>query len=633
MPKTQRESMGQERTWRLERGARVLGTAEGGGVHFSVWAPRAEHLGVRLVGAAGRMLPMDRSPEGVFSVTVADAAAGSDYLYVLPAGHERPDPVSRHQPQGVHGPSRVVDPAAFSWTDSGWTGLPLEQYVVYELHVGTFSPQGTFAGVERRLPYLKDLGVTAVELMPVVTFPGARNWGYDGVDLYAPHPAYGGPEGLKALVDACHRAGLAVVLDVVYNHLGPEGNYLGEFGPYFTGRYRTPWGEALNFDGPDSDEVRRFFIDNACYWLTEYHVDALRLDAIHGIFDFSALHLLEEMKLAFAAQAERLGRRAFLIAESDLNDVRVIRPRARGGFDLDSQWSDDFHHALFTVLTGARHGYFQDFGRLDDLRKAIAEGFVYDGRYSPYRRRRHGNSPAEEPGHKLVVCLQNHDQIANASQGRRLSHVASLEQQKTAAALLACTPNLPMLFMGQEWASTSPFHYFTSHGDPDLAEAVRRGRRQEFIHFAQGGEYADPQAAETFTACKLDWEALARPPHRWLWQLYRELLRLRRSRPALAHARRDLTSVAASEEKRYLTVVRRDPDADGACLLCNFGPTMRAIPVPIPALGWELALWTEDPAYGGTPETKAPPLRLAPEPLCLPGWSAALYLAPNAAAG
>ena len=354
--------------WHLEFGAYAV---PGDGVRFRVWAPRARMLDVRIVAPAPRTVRLDRRADEVFEATVPGIGAGADYLYVIDGRTERPDPVSRWQPHGVHGPSRVVDLGAFHWTDGTWAGFPVEDYVLYELHVGTFTPEGTFEGAIAKLPYLRELGVTAVELMPVAEFPGARNWGYDGVQLYAPQSTYGGPEGLRRLVDACHHHGLAVVLDVVYNHLGPEGNCLADYGPYFSARYRTPWGEAVNFDGPLSDEVRRYFVDNARYWIAEYHVDGLRLDAVHGILDRGARHVLMELAEAVHAQAHALGRRSFVIAESNLNDVRVINPVEAGGYGVDAQWNDDFHHALHALLTGSQHGYFADFGRMDDLRKAI----------------------------------------------------------------------------------------------------------------------------------------------------------------------------------------------------------------------------------------------------------------------
>ena len=387
--------------WKLRFGATLLGDET---TEFRVWAPNLKSLAVRILGERPRTIPMTQSAnpaESEFVAVVPQVSEGTDYLYVLEGERERPDPVSRWQPHGVHGPSRIVNPASFQWSDQKWAGIPLKDFIVYELHPGTFTREGSFESVIPRLPYLRDLGITAVEIMPVAEVPGNRNWGYDGASLYAPQSSYGGPAGLKKLVDACHQHGLAVVLDVVYNHLGPEGNYLPEFAPCFTDAHHTPWGKAINFDGPDSDGVRRFIIDNALYWLTEYHVDALRLDAIHGIYDFGARHILDELSDAFHSQARRLKRQAWLIAESDLEDVRIINPRSQGGYALDAQWHDDFHHALYALLTGEREGFLVDFGALADLAKSMRDGFVFDWKYSRYRRRHYRQLFAGSPGRAI----------------------------------------------------------------------------------------------------------------------------------------------------------------------------------------------------------------------------------------
>ncbi len=571
---------------------------------------------------------MEREADGTFTAFAERLRAGAEYLYEVSSGHRRPDPVSRLQPHGVHEASRVVDPDAFAWSDQDWKGLPLENYVIYEMHTGTFTAQGTFDGVERRLPYLRDLGITAVELMPVATFAGARNWGYDGVYLYAPHPSYGGPEGLKRLVDACHREGLAVVLDVVYNHLGPEGNYLEEYAPYFTERYRTPWGKAINFDGPRSDGVRRFFVDNALYWLTEYHVDALRLDAIHGIFDFGARHVLREMAEAFHRQALALGRSAWLIAESDLNDDRVINAPQIGGHGLDAQWNDDFHHSLHVLLTGKRHGYFADFGRVEDLRKALLEGFVYDGRYSQYRERRHGISSAANPGRQFVIFNQNHDQIANAEAGTRLSGLAGLEQQKLASVILMCAPNLPMLFMGEEFGASTPFDYFTSFTDQTLAKAVSQGRRREYEPSFRDRPFPDPQAVETFERARLEWEKTTLSPHRELLDFHRALISLRTQTGCLSNCRKDLTRVGFSEAERWLTIERGDPAGAAAFLFCNLSGRRCDVPVPRVAGSARLLLFSGAQRFGGALDVNPPPpvLDASHAAVSLARFSAVLYL-------
>lgn len=582
-------------SWRMTYGATPVGER---GVQFRVWAPHVSTLAVKMTGPSARLFPMTRVGED-FEACIADARSGQHYSFVLDDTRERPDPVSRSQPRGVHGPSEIVDPDAFVWSDQDWKGMPLSDSIFYELHTGTFSSEGTFEGILSKLPYLKAVGITAIELMPAVEFPGSRNWGYDGVDLYAPHSAYGGPQGLKKLVDACHRAGLAVVLDVVYNHLGPEGNYLAEFGPYFTDRYRTPWGDAINYDGPGSDGVRRFFIDNALYWLTEYHIDALRLDAIHGIFDFSAHHILAELRDCFHAQAASLGRQAWIIAESDLNDVRVILPRAEGGLGLDAQWHDEFHHSVHAVLTGANRGFLAGFGRLECIQKAITEGFVYDGVYCAFRGRRFGSSSKDQPGYRFVAFNQNHDQIANTERGRRLSELVTLEQYKVAASLLLCAPYLPLLFMGEEFASSTPFLYFTSHSDPILANAVTEGRLREFADFALGGEFADPQAPETFSKSKLAWPAAEDLAGDAVLRFYRDVIALRKESPCLRNGRKDLTHVEVSEEAQLLLMERSDPSGAGALLICNFAKHAAPLRLPDIPSGWRRVLSTASADYGG----------------------------------
>jgi len=608
--------------WHLEFGSRPVE----GGILFRTWAPRAKRLAVRISGDA--LFPMAREDDEVFRVLVPQQTAGLDYLYVIDDTRERPDPVSRWQPEGVHGPSRIVDPEAFAWSDNHWNGLALNDYLICELHVGTFTAAGTFAATIDKLEYLRDVGVNAVELMPVAEFPGARNWGYDGVYPYAPHSAYGGPLGLKTLVDACHRRGLAVIMDVVYNHLGPEGNYLGEFGPYFTNRYLTPWGNAINFDGPFNEGVRRYFIDNALYWLTEYHIDALRLDAIHEIFDLGTRHILQELGARFHAVARDLGRRAYLIAESDLDDVRIINP-AETGHGLDAQWNDDFHHALHAILTGARQGYFTDFGRIADLQKALRDGFVYDGRYSRFRHRRHGNSSAGRPGEQFVVFSQNHDQVANASAGQRLSQLVTAQAQKLAAMVMVCAPNVPMLFMGQEFGATTPFLYFTSFIDAELAKAVSEGRKREYESFLSDQPFSDPQSFETFARSRLNWDEPHDPRHADILDFYRSLLTLRRQHPCLSNCRKDLTQVESDEAQGWMTVARADPSGCAALMLCNLGSSACHVPLPSGGQAWRLALWNGSSPPGGPAPAVEPPAVLDENlrAVALDGFGAALYVA------
>jgi len=589
-----------EKKWGLRFGASVR---SGYSVEFRVWAPNLTSLAVRVMGGnegePSRTIPMRQSSDSEFVATVPQVGAGADYVYVLDGERERPDPVSRWQPGGVHAPSRVVDPASFRWSDQGWSGIPLRDFIIYELHTGTFTRDGTFAGVIARLPYLRDLGVTAIEIMPVAEVPGNRNWGYDGASLYAPQSSYGGPTGLKKLVDACHQHGLAVVLDVVYNHLGPEGNYLPEFAPCFTDTHHTPWGKAINFDGPESDGVRRFIIDNALYWLTEYHVDALRLDAIHGIYDFGARHILDELSQAFQDQARRLQREAWLIAESDLEDVRIINPRAKGGYAFDAQWHDDFHHALYALLTGQREGFLMDFGAVANLSKSVTEGFVFDWRYSHYRRRHYGSSSKNRPGEQFVGFIQNHDQVANTSRGKRLSSLVSSGQQKLAAVLTLSSPFLPLLFMGEEYGETAPFLYFTSFDDPGLAAAVTAGRKKELGSHYSESEFADPQAPGTFEHCKLDWSKTEVSPHAEILRLYRDLISLRRRHLSLANCRKELTEIQFNEQRKWLLMKRSDPSGSGALLVFNFSSEAQSIPVLDSDHSWRLALWTGDAIYGG----------------------------------
>ncbi len=500
---------------------------------------------------------MQRDPVGWWSVTVEGAGPGTDYGFVLDGEGPFPDPRSPWQPAGIHGRSRLVDHAAFAWTDAGLEALPLSQAVVYELHIGTFTPAGTFESAIGKLDHLVELGVTHVELMPVAEFSGDRGWGYDGVDLFAPHHVYGGPDGLKKLVSACHARGLAVLLDVVYNHLGPAGNYLGRYAPYFTDRYHTLWGPAVNLDGPHSDGVRRFFCDNALMWLRDYHFDGLRLDAVHAILDTSARPFLEQLGDEVKQLARATGRRLVVIPESDLNDPRLVWPRERGGFALDAQWSDDFHHALHAVLTGERVGYYADFGALADLAKALREAYVYDDRYSVYRRRMHGRLAAGLGGHQFLCYAQTHDQVGNRPRGERLGHLVSPGRLKIAAALVLTSPFVPMLFQGEEWAASTPFQYFTDHAEPNLAKAVREGRRKEFAAFGWKTEdVPDPQAQETFERSRLNWAESGKEPHAEMLAWYRQLIQLRRSEPALRDGRLDLVNTRFDEAARWFVVER-----------------------------------------------------------------------------
>jgi len=564
---------------------------------FLVWAPRARSVEVRIVEPRERAVPMQGAGCGYFHAVVEGISAGALYRYRLDGENERPDPASRYQPRGVHGPSQIID-SSFKWNDSRWRGIALEKYVFYELHVGTFTPEGTFDAIVPRLAALKDLGVTAIELMPVAQFPGERNWGYDGVYPYAVQASYGGPLGLKRLVDACHQHGIAVALDVVYNHLGPEGNYLADFAPYFTDLYKTPWGQAINFDDAESDEVRRYFTDNALQWVTDYHVDALRLDAIHAIVDPSARTSLEELSSAVHAKAEELGRDVYLIPEDNRNDTRVVKSPEVGGWGFDSVWNDDFHHSLHVLLTGERDAYYQDFSGVGDLAGAYREGFVYSGQYSKYRRKRYGISSKRIPARRFVVFSQNHDQVGNRSVGDRPSQSLSFEQLKLAAGTVLLSPYIPLLFMGEEYAETAPFQYFVSHGDPALIEAVREGRKKEFAEFGWVGDIPDPQSEATFLGCKLNWNLHAEGQHRVLWNFYQELLRLRRDIPVLANLDKDAMEVTPFTDQKVLLVRRWD--ASGQVLIVHsFDRIPASVNLPVPAGKWQTVLDSNEERWQG----------------------------------
>ena len=536
-----------------------------------VWAPTPKRVSCRF---DSRTEPMARAEDGWWSVRLPDGV--EDYGFILDGEGPFPDPRSPWQPDGIHGLSRMVDFAGFPWTDDGFRAPPLSAAVIYEAHVGTFSPEGTFEGMIPKLDHLVELGVTHLELMPVNEYSGEWGWGYDGVDWYAPHHAYGGPAGLQKLVAACHARGLAVLLDVVYNHLGPAGNHLGRFGPYFSDAYHTFWGAAVNLDGPGSDEVRRFICDNALMWLRDYHFDGLRIDAVHAFHDRSATPLLEQLAREVRTLEAVTGRNMVLIAESDLNDPRLLWSLDRGGCGMDGQWSDDFHHALHTVLSGETSGYYEDFGRLEHIAKALRGAYVYDGQFSKHRQRRHGRSAEGLTGRRFLGYLQNHDQIGNRAAGERSSHLLNTGRLKIGAALVIMSPFVPMLFQGEEWGAMSPFLYFTSHSDKSLARAVREGRRREFAAFGwRKQDIADPQARSSFLRSKLDWNEPGLEKHSGLLEWHRELIRLRRSHPALAEDRLEDVRVDYDESARWLTLER-----GSLVVAVNLGSRRQPVPLP-----------------------------------------------------
>jgi maltooligosyltrehalose trehalohydrolase len=525
---------------------------------LSVWAPNASRVNA-VVTAAGRhaRYPMTQQVGGWWHVEL-DIEPGTDYGFALDGDDPLPDPRSAWQPAGVHGLSRLVDHESFQWRAAGWRGRPIAGSVGYELHIGTFTETRTFDAAIERLDHLVELGIDFVELMPVAAFPGNNGWGYDGVFPFAVQDSYGGPDGLKRFVDGCHARGLAVVLDVVYNHLGPDGNALTRYGPYFTDQYATPWGSAINYAGPDSDEVRRYVLDNALMWLRDYRFDGLRLDAVHAIIDTSATHLLEELSDEVEALSRELSRPLTLVAESDLNDPRIISPREIGGYGIDAQWSDDFHHALHAALTGETFGYYEDFGSLADVAAALTRGFVYVGQHSKHRHRRHGRRlPPACSADQLFGYSQNHDQVGNRARGERLAALVSPGLLKVGAALVLTSPFTPMLFMGEEWAASTPWQYFTEHQDRELGEAVRRGRRSEFASFGwEPAQVPDPQDPQTSQRSTLRWDELSLAPHAEILQWYRDLIRLRRDRADLRDGRFNTTSVEVDDEHGVIVVMR-----------------------------------------------------------------------------
>jgi len=526
---------------------------------FRVWAPNASRVSVRLFDHHKREVTLDSVESGYHETIVDDCPAGTRYAFRVDDGAELPDPASRSQPDGVHAASEVVDPN-FSWSQTNWLNPPLSEHIFYELHVGTFTEEGTFDAIIARLGQLRELGITAIQLMPVAEFPGRYNWGYDGVSLFAAHHAYGGVDALKQLVDACHQRGLAVYLDVVYNHLGPEGNYLSQFGPYFTDHYHTPWGDALNFDGPDSDHIREFFIQNALYWTIECQMDGLRLDAVHAIVDNSARPFIEELTEAVHNAANSCGRRIHLIAESAANDSRLLRERAIGGIGMDGQWNDDFHHAVHALLTGEQQGYYKAFGSIEHLARSFREGYTYTGQYSSYYRRRHGRPSADVPPERFVVFAQNHDQVGNRAQGDRLITLVSFEQSKLAAALVVLSPYVPMLFMGEEYGEQAPFLYFADHTDKHLIDAVRKGRRNEFKGFEWSAPPPDPFDPDTVERSRLNWSQRQHAEHQTLLACHGELIRLRKAYDACRLATRAGLHTACFDDEHVLVVYAQHGD-------------------------------------------------------------------------
>jgi maltooligosyltrehalose trehalohydrolase len=602
----------------MKTGAYYQGNGTG---EFSVWAPLIREVALRLVSPEERLVSMEKNQKGYWRCSVPNVPPGALYFYRLDGGRERPDPASHSQPGGVHGPSQVIDHGAYVWEDDNWKGIPLSEMIIYELHAGTFTPEGTFDAIRGRLDDLKEVGINAIELMPLAQFPGERNWGYDGAYPYAVQNSYGGPDGLKRLVSACHRKGIAVVLDVVYNHLGPEGNYLWDFGPYFTDKYKTPWGWAINYDDAYSNEVRNYFIENALHWFGKYHIDALRIDAIHGITDMSAVPFLHELALRVEAFSTEKRRKYYVIAESDLNDTRVIRPRELGGFGIDAQWNDDFHHCVHTLLTGERNGYYADFGSIEELGKSLREGFVYSGGYSKYRRRDHGNSSKDRPAEQFIVFSQNHDQVGNRMLGERLSGLVSFESLKLAAGVTLLSPYIPLLFMGEEYAEDAPFLYFVSHSDAALIEAVREGRKKEFSAFSWMGETPDAQNMETFSKSKIRWGKRTTGKHAVMLDFYKHLVALRRTLPALS--RPDKDNLEVYELPDNVLYMRRRRDDSDVLVLFNFGSDTVCFAVA-PEGGWKKIFDSSARKWAG-PGALLPEEIVSRQEFSMAGRSVAVY--------
>jgi len=521
-----------------------------GKCEFSVWSPFAESMMLKIDNEAPVKMEADKN--NYWRLT-KEVSAGSKYFYLINGNNQKPDPASYYQPDGVHGASEIIDHNSFKWTDRSWKGIPLKEMIIYELHTGTFSRNGNFKGIADKLDYLADLGINMIEIMPVAQFPGSRNWGYDGVYPFAVHNSYGTIDDFKDLINKCHKKNIGVILDVVYNHLGPEGNYTTQYGPYFTSWHKTEWGDALNFDNAYSDHVRNYFIESAVYWLKVFHIDALRLDAVHSIFDMSAKHFLQELKERVNEFAEEDGRERYLIAESDMNDIKIINDKNKGGYNLDAQWSDDFHHSVHSYLTGERNGYYEDFGKAADIAKALKDTFVYSGNYSSYRKRKHGSSVKEIDLQKFVICIQNHDQAGNRAQGERLSKLIEFEKVKLAAGLMLLSPYIPLIFMGEEYAEEAPFLYFVNHQDEKLVEAVRKGRLEEFKAFKWGDEIPDPQSEETFLKSKLNHHLKEKGKHNALFNFYKRLIEIRK-KYSFSETKRDELNVDLLNDEKIIVM-------------------------------------------------------------------------------
>jgi len=603
----------------MKIGSNYLGD---GRCEFTVWAPTHEEVGVKIVSPTPRSLSMQKDEWGYFKVLAEDIEPGTLYFYKLGGETDKPDPASHSQPKDVHGPSEVVDHTKMNWTDRSWSGVPLEEMIIYELHVGTFTSEGTFEAIIPRLRELYEFGINAIELMPIGQFPGNRNWGYDGVFPYAAQHSYGGSEGLKKLVDAAHQQGIAIILDVIYNHFGPEGNCMSDYAPYFTESYQTAWGNAINFDKQYSYGVRNYFIENALYWFETFHIDALRLDASDNIFDIGVKHFLQELAENVDALSKKQGRKFYLTAENDLSDTKVIRSIESGGYGIDAQWNDAFHHCLHSLLTGEDAGYYEDYGRCEQLTKAFKEGFVYSGQYSRFRKKFHGSNSSAIPGHQFVVFIQNHDQVGNRALGDRLTHLVSFEALKLAAGVLLLAPNIPLIFMGEEYAEDAPFLYFVSHTDPDLIAVVREGRKKDFAAFQAEGEFIDPFSPDTFKKCQLNWGDRQEGRHKVLLDLYQHLIHLRRTIPALKTLDKQNLEASVIEEDKLMFLQRWSQNSKIFCIM-NFSEKDVSFNATPPSGSWQKILDSSEPKWMGLGSTL--PDKLMQQDVAIRAHSFVLY--------
>jgi maltooligosyltrehalose trehalohydrolase len=561
-----------------------------------LWAPLAAHVDVEL--EAGTTISLDKSARGYWIKSTDQIKPNDLYKIIIDGDKKLPDPASLSQPRGVHEASAAIDLLEREWNDVEWRNHPLNNYIIYEIHTGTFSAGGNFDGIAEHLDHLVSLGINAIEIMPVAQFPGDRNWGYDGVFPYAVQHSYGGAQKLQELVEACHAKGIAIILDVVYNHVGPEGNYFAEFGPYFTEKYHTPWGQAVNFDDEYCDGVRDYFIENVLMWFRDFHIDALRMDAVHAIKDLSAVHILRAIREKVDDLMQLTGRTHYLIVECDLNDPRFLDAPEKNGFGMDSQWIDEFHHALRITAGEPATGYYSDFSGIKHLEKAYCDAYVYDGQYSEHRKKNFGLSAKGQPGSKFIVFSQNHDQVGNRMLGERSSTLYSFEMQKVLAGAVMISPFLPMLFMGEEYGETNPFLYFVSHTDPELNKMVREGRKAEFAAFHSEGEAPDPDIEHTFLKSKLQWDLLQDAKHQTMLSYYKALINLRKDNPALSNGNRNHVTATAYPDKNTLIVKRWEGKQQIVCLL-NFSNQEQAIPAEDSIHNWELLFCSADEKWGG----------------------------------